>query len=1043
MSSSKERTKKYRERLKENEEKYKVVKKKDRERKKKDYLKKKATQPEVLRAKEREKKRKQRKNMAELMKKTAKSTSKVSPQMFGKALSRAKKHLPRCPERKVQVLAKMVQDLSPRKRKAVVDLCDNNSKRRKEQDKERKKRCDALTDDEVQQVQDFYLRDDISRMLPGKKDYVSVKQADGKREHRQKRLLLLKIGEAHELFKEESNVQIGKSKFAELRPPQVIPSTSFDQEVCICKYHENIDLLLHGLSRLGTSDCTSSEEAVAQTACSLDSCKCIDRVCDSCGVTELTDHLFEGLDEDDSISYYQWQKVEGVVKKHLVDCTIAEAKEDLQAQLRPFSRHVYNIRRQFQELRHLKEQLNQDEIIIHEGFSENFQLKHQREIMASHWSNESVTVFTAVVYYKDHNKDLKHLSYALISDELSHDKGSVYVFNKALLDAVSKNISFKQVHYWSDGAGSQFKNRFNLASVLYHPHDFGTQATWSFFETAHGKGAVDGVGGAVKRAVWRAILQDRAVVNSAEEFAKVAENECLKVQVLYIPKEDITQAKEQLFERWNACISIPETHSIHYVTKLSDTTVSVAKNSQFLKQDTCTEHVLLSSFSLKPIVGDSATTNNNIQKPQSGTDRKPASEKDHKTGSEKTQNPVHDKGQNPGSQKSQIPGREKDQNQGSRKRQNPGNQKSQKSDSDNEVEIVAESSPLQTVSSTCSFKLPVNIKIGLPQAIKTRLSFETSFNLPCYQEPVVAALLAEAVAFRGDPLISIEDLKALSGEEASDSEDMWLPNFIIDAYLNLLSATNKNVITIKWERFEKSSDKKLGGELLKKGKVSDYNLILVPCNEVGNNHWFLLCVYPKVQHVVVLDSAAGEFIKPAHQRAITKMWRALVVVSGERSPSDWSFYVNSDGDVLQQETDYDCGVFVCMFSRALALTDPLILNADIMDVRKSIIHDLHFQSLSPVPSVRVQVGMYYAVDYVTTFYFGRVTSVEGRFVELKFLHSKSSTTYDWPRTDDVDRVHCSCIFYGPVLLEGNRPFTISTQREVEKVHFFIRKQHKL
>ena len=129
MSSSKERTKTYRERLKENEEKYEVVKKKDRERKEKDYLKKKATQPEVLRAKEREKKRKQRKNMVELMKKTAKSTSKVSPQMFGKALSRAKKHLPRCPERKVQVLAKMVQDLSPRKRKATQSEEKNKTKR--------------------------------------------------------------------------------------------------------------------------------------------------------------------------------------------------------------------------------------------------------------------------------------------------------------------------------------------------------------------------------------------------------------------------------------------------------------------------------------------------------------------------------------------------------------------------------------------------------------------------------------------------------------------------------------------------------------------------------------------------------------------------------------------------------------------------------------------------------------------------------------------------------------------------------------------------
>ena len=222
----------------------------------------------------------------------------------------------------------------------------------------------------------------------------------------------------------------------------------------------------------------------------------------------------------------------------------------------------------------------------------------------------------------------------------------------------------------------------------------------------------------MKHAVWRAILQDRAVVNSAEEFARVAENECLTVKVLYIPKEDITQAKEQLLERWNACISIPETHSIHYVTKLSDTTVSVAKNSQFLKQDTCTEHVLLSSFSLKAIVGDSAATNNNSQKtasepsqkPQGGRDWKAASEKDHQTGSQKSQNSGSQKVQNPVHEKSQNPGSQKSQNLGSQKSQNSGSQKIQKSDSDNEVEIVAESSPPQTVSSPSSFKLPVNIK---------------------------------------------------------------------------------------------------------------------------------------------------------------------------------------------------------------------------------------------------------------------------------------------------------------------------------------------
>jgi len=73
------------------------------------------------------------------MKKATKSTSKVSPQAFGKTLSRAKKHLPKSPKRNILVLAKMVESLSPTKRKVVVDLCDSNLKQRKEQEKETNK----------------------------------------------------------------------------------------------------------------------------------------------------------------------------------------------------------------------------------------------------------------------------------------------------------------------------------------------------------------------------------------------------------------------------------------------------------------------------------------------------------------------------------------------------------------------------------------------------------------------------------------------------------------------------------------------------------------------------------------------------------------------------------------------------------------------------------------------------------------------------------------------------------------------------------------
>lgn len=213
------------------------MKKKDRVQKNVEYEYKKLHAPEALRAKEREKKRRKRKKKAELKNKPVPQAKlKISIQLLGRAVNRAKKYLPKCPERKVEVLAKMVRDLSPRKRKSVIDLCDGSKRRRLGFEEKRKKRSNALLEEQIKEVQDFYLRDDISRMFPGKKDYYSVKNPDGKREHKQKRQLLYKIGEVHKLFKKESSLKIEKSKFAELRSPQVIPLSQIDQEICITAF---------------------------------------------------------------------------------------------------------------------------------------------------------------------------------------------------------------------------------------------------------------------------------------------------------------------------------------------------------------------------------------------------------------------------------------------------------------------------------------------------------------------------------------------------------------------------------------------------------------------------------------------------------------------------------------------------------------------------------------------------------------------------------------------------------------------------------------
>ena len=118
---------------------------------------------------------------------------------------------------------------------------------------------------------------------------------------------------------------------------------------------------------------------------------------------------------------------------------------------------------------------------------------------------------------------------------------------------VTPAAAVRVVHYWSDGAGSQFKNQYNLSSLLYHEKDFNCKATWSFFETAHGEGPVDGVGGEVKRAVWWSILQNNTVVTNPEEFVQVAQKLCKKIKIVHVRKSVIQEERGKLEERWDRC----------------------------------------------------------------------------------------------------------------------------------------------------------------------------------------------------------------------------------------------------------------------------------------------------------------------------------------------------------------------------------------------------------------------------------------------------------------------------------------------------------
>ena len=108
-----------------------------------------------------------------------------------------------------------------------------------------------------------------------------------------------------------------------------------------------------------------------------------------------------------------------------------------------------------------------------------------------------------------------------------------------------------------------------------------------------------------------------------------------------------------------------------------------------------------------------------------------------------------------------------------------------------------------------------------------------------------------------------------------------------------------------------------------------------------------------------------------------------------------------------------------------------------------MILELHENTLYSMPTKGILPEDYYAVDYVKNYYLGRVLEANEPFVKFKFLHKVGPSTFDWPERDDIDTIHISCIFFGPVNLQHNRPFKIEEQAVVEEVFKMLKKKHKV
>ena len=433
----------------------------------------------------------------------------------------------------------------------------------------------ALSDETKQLVLAFYNNNDISWQAPGRKDRIIIRETsdDGAKVKRteQLRYMLMSLKEAHHKFAEEYPNKVGLSKFCELRPKHVKLFDHIPHNVCVCSYHENVCLLLVALKE-HTALSVDFHRFIHQVTCDPERKECM-----SSKSTECKSYVdtFTPTNPDDTVKYQQWQNNDKVEKVDIL-ATIGDVFAELKKQLRYFLVHTYVKRKQAAHMAALISKCDEENVVLQVDFSENATITSQNEIQSAHWNHGQATLFTAHAWITDG----KSKSFAIISDALTHTKQSVYVF----MDYIMKYLrgdsqSLKVLNVFSDGASSQFKQKYLFSNLHSWEQEYNLKLKWNFFATSHGKGVVDGIGGTVKRAVWRHVKSGKVHIATADQYAKVAEERNPNIHVHFIPKADIETLEPQLNVMWEDVVAVPKTHQMHCFIPSGRNRVMVADTS--------------------------------------------------------------------------------------------------------------------------------------------------------------------------------------------------------------------------------------------------------------------------------------------------------------------------------------------------------------------------------------------------------------------------------------------------------------------------------
>ena len=169
------------------------------------------------------------------------------------------------------------------------------------------------------------------------------------------------------------------------------------------------------------------------------------------------------------------------------------------------------------------EGLQEGQISKVQDFSKNYTCLVPDEVQSLHWTQTQSTLFPVVTFRKTDTGKLLEDHLVFISDELEHDCAFVEMVNADIHSYYQQaGVEIVRDIEFNDGCAAQFTSIKSIG--LFSKRSIHTERV--YFESSHGKGPSDGVGGVIKSLVATAVCSQRVITRDAKDFFDFLSDRC-------------------------------------------------------------------------------------------------------------------------------------------------------------------------------------------------------------------------------------------------------------------------------------------------------------------------------------------------------------------------------------------------------------------------------------------------------------------------------------------------------------------------------------